>query len=310
MRVLVMGYNACDVIVPVAGLPEPDSKVEVPDIRIGGGGPAATAAVALARLGAEVKLITPLSLDLPGRMQEAELTAAGIDIADCPRHADHPSPRAVILVDAGRQERTIYWSRGALPLLDPDQVRDDWLAGVDLFYTDGHETRAACVLARKARAQGLPVVMDAGTVRSGSAELAAVCSDVISSSLFARQLSGLDDPSAALRYLRDSGPAQVGMTFGRSGSLLLVDDRPIPVPAFAIDVLDTTGAGDVFHAGYAFARGSGADPVACMTFGSATAALKCRGWGGRSTLPDRQEVEQLLAEDRRLPLGENLATWS
>ena len=309
MRVLVMGYNACDVIVPVAGSPEPDSKVEVPDIRIGGGGPAATAAVALARLGAEVKLITPLSLDLPGRMQALELTAAGIDITDCPRHDDHPSPRAVILVDARRQERTIYWSRGSLPLLEADEVREAWLEGVDLFYTDGHETRAACVLAHLARARGLPVVMDAGSVRPGSAELAAACSDVISSTLFARQLSGLTDPPAALRFLRDSGPPQVGMTFGRSGSLLLVDDRPVPVPAFAVDVVDTTGAGDVFHAGYAFARGLGADPVACMAFGSATAALKCRGWGGRSTLPDRPEVERLLAADRRLPLGENLARW-
>ena len=163
----------------------------------------------------------------------------------------------MILVDARLQERTIYWSRGSLPPLDADGVRDDWLAGVDLFYTDGHETGAARVLAQMARARGLPVVMDAGTVRPGSAELAAVCTDVISSTLFVRQLSGLDDPPAALRFLRDSGPPQVGMTFGRSGSLLLVDDQPVAVPAFATDVLDTTGAGDVFHAGYAFARGQG-----------------------------------------------------
>jgi len=69
-RVLVVGYNAFDVTIPFAGTPLPDTKNEVSFIGLGGGGPGATAAVALARLGARVKLITPLTDDLPGRLQE------------------------------------------------------------------------------------------------------------------------------------------------------------------------------------------------------------------------------------------------
>jgi len=91
------------------------------------------------------------------------------------------------------------------------------------------------------------------------------------------------------------------MTFGEEGALGLEGDRVLPVPAFVVPVLDTTGAGDAFHAGYAFARGCGKGFRACLDWGCAVAGLKCRDWGGRLGLPDVREVGTLLATGTRVP---------
>ena len=298
-RVLVVGYAAFDTIMPVAGRPAVDSKVEVAAIHEGGGGPGATAAVALSRLGASVRFLGALTDDPAGRLQREELAAAGLDLSACPVLAGHASPRAIILVNEEGGARTIFWSRGDLPPLDPALADPSLLDGIDLLYTDGHDAPTAAILAREARRRNIAVVMDAGSVREGSAELVTACTDVISSEIFAHDLTGVRDPAAALRALADLGPTRVGMTLGAHGVLGLVDGTPVRLAAFDVPVTDTTGAGDAFHAGYARALLAGADFFACLDHGQAVAALKCRDWGGRRGLPSLPEVEALLAGDRR-----------
>jgi len=299
LRVLVIGYNAFDVLLPHHGFPEADKKHEMECIFMGGGGPGATAAVALSKLGAEVTLITPLCGDVPGQIQEQELLAAGVNLDHSPRHPHSFSPKAVIFVDTPREERTIFWSRGDLPPINADKVNLDILNDMDMLYTDGHETKAALKLALGARERGLPVIMDAGSVRKGSAELVAKCTDVISSSEFAPALTNIPDPRMALLAMAKMGPLHVGLTQGAKGVLGVTDGKIHRQRAFDVPVLDTTGAGDVFHAGYAFARGTGMNFADSLDFGNATAALKCRGWGGRSNLPDQKEVTQLIFAGKR-----------
>ncbi len=301
-RILVIGYNAFDITVPVGAFPQPDTKNEVPFIRLGGGGPGATAAVALARLGAKVRLITPLTDDPGGLSQRQELIAAGVDLDGSPVLPGQQCAKAVILVNPETGERTIFWSRGRLPLLEADLWDVQWLDGVDLLYLDGHEPLLSMVAARHARDRRIPVVLDAGSVRGGSEELVALCTDVISSSVFAPQLSGLDDPLAALEELKGRGPHRVAMTFGHEGVLALAEP-PFVVPAFKVDVLDTTGAGDVFHAGYAFALACGGEFRDNLEFGAAVAALKCAHWGGRGGLPLLNDVRDMLQYGEVLPLS-------
>lgn len=303
--ILVIGYNAFDVTVPLVDggrdFPLRDTKNEVPNIQLGGGGPGATAAVALARLGASVRLVTPLTDDVAGQRQRQELEDAGVDISLSPVLEGEQSALAVILVHPGSGQRTIFWSRGSLPHLDPAVWRPRWLEGMDLLYVDGHEAALSLPAARAARNAGLPVVMDAGNVREGSAALVALCSDVISSRRFAPDLAGTEDVVAALRALRQLGPARVAMTFGEGGVWAL-DPEPVGVPAFRVPSVDTTGAGDVFHAGYAFARCLGGTFRENLRYGAATAALKCTALGGRGFLPTHQEVEELIARGETLPL--------
>ena len=302
-HILVVGYNAFDVIVPVQGFPSPDDKCEVSRVITCGGGPAATAALAMARLGAAVKLMTPLADDLPGRLQRRELLAGGVDLSLSPTIDCRESPKAVILVDEAKAQRTIFWSRGDVPLLAPGHAVPELLDEMDLLYTDGHEVEVSIRLARVARKRGLPVVMDAGSVRDGSGELVACCTDVVSSRSFAPDLTGLPSSLEALRALREMGPPSVAMTFGGDGVLGLDNDQPVCVPAFAVPVTDTTGAGDAFHAGYAFALARGLGFRACLDWGCAVAGLKCRDWGGRRGLPEFQEVLELLETGRRVSLA-------
>lgn len=301
-KILVVGYSAFDVTIPFAGLPVPDSKHEVQEVRLGGGGPGATAAIALTKLGARVSLVTPLTDDLPGRLQEQELLEAGVDLQFSPLMSGHRSARAVILVDSQQEQRTIFWSRGDLPALDPGSIDPACMAGADLFYVDGHEFPAAMKLVRVARELGIPIVMDAGSVREGSRELAGNCTDVISSETFAPDLMKTDDPVLALRRLAGLGPSRVAMTFGGGGVLALQDGLPVAIPAYDLPIVDTTGAGDVFHAGYAFARALGWDFLDCLRLGAATAGLKCGNWGGRSGIPDFHEAVAVMKQGGGKPL--------
>ncbi len=293
-RILVVGYNAWDVITPLPEVPPADSKFEVETIRAGGGGPGATAAVALARLGCEVRLATALAGDDPGRMQRAELEAAGVDLSLSPVFARARTPRALILVDPADGSRRILWTRGGLPSLAPDIAGPDWLDGIDLLYCDSHEPALCLRLAAAARERDLPVVLDAGTARAGMSELTPLCTDVISSEIFAPALTGVADPPGALRALAALGPRRVGMTFGAAGCVGLDEGGFLHVPAFAVPVVDTTGAGDAFHAGYAFGTAAGLDFEECLRRGAAVAALKCRRYGGRDGLPTLSELDELL----------------
>ncbi|HPF71004.1 MAG TPA: PfkB family carbohydrate kinase [Candidatus Krumholzibacteria bacterium] len=305
-RVLVVGYNAFDVIVSVSAMPAADTKLNVPAIITCGGGPGATAAVALARLGCHVRILTMLTDDEGGRTQRRELEAAGVDTAGSPvRHG--PGAKAVILVRPDDGARTILWSRGDLPPLPVPDDPEAELAGCDLLYLDGHETTAAAAMAAAARRRGLPVVLDAGSVREGTRDLVPLCTDVLASVAFLADYTGLGDPVAGLRALAVGGPARVGVTFGAAGALGLEDGSTVGVAAFAVAAADTTGAGDAFHAGYAAARLRGAGFPAALRFGAAVAALKCRGWGGRAALPTWPEAEAFAASAARRPAAAAVA---
>ncbi len=295
MKALVVGYNAWDVLVPCDALPERDAKREYPFIMSGGGGPGATAAVALARFGVETEYVGVLADDPAGAWQRLELADAGVRTDRCVTPASSTSPRAVILTDPGTGERRICWSRGDLRRLDPNETPVSLLDGVDLLYTDGHEPAALAVLAPEARRRGIPLVYDAGLPREGSRDLVTRCTDVVGAAGFAPALTGRDDLVAALVALRDLGPRHVASTFGPAGCLALGADGPFHVPAFDVPVVDTTGAGDVFHAGYAWGLLLGEDLLSRLRRGAAAAALSCRDWGGRRGLPSVAEVDRLLS---------------
>ena len=205
------------------------------------------------------------------------------------------SPLAVIHVDPRNGDRRIYWERGDLPRYDPDTVEAAWLDDADLLLCDSHEAPAATILAAEARCRGLPVVLDAGSVKTGIPALVAQCTDVLGATDFASALTGVADQQEALQRLRERGPARVGTTCGRAGVLGLDDDGFRHVPAFAVPVVDTTGAGDAFHAGYAWSLAGGGDFAASLRYGAAVAALQCGAYGGRAGLPVAAEVRELLA---------------
>ncbi len=199
-------------------------------------------------------------------------------------------------------ERTIFWSRQNLPHLEKGIWQDSWLDDVDLLYLDGHEPALSLVAAIKAKNRNIPVVFDAGSVREASRELVALCTDVISSSTFATDLTEIDDCALALKKIRSMGPSRVAMTFGREGVVAL-DHNLFSVPSFKINAVDTTGAGDVFHAGYAYSMACGGGFRSNLVFAAAVSAIKCEHWGGRGGLPSLKQAQHMVKTGEINTLG-------
>ena len=142
---------------------------------------------------------------------------------------------------------------------------------------------------------GLTIVMDAGTMRVGSQELASMVDILIASERFAEPLVGdIAPPEKALRALHDLGPKEVIITLGSKGSIGLSGKKINFQKAFSIDAVDTTGAGDVYHGAYIFGLLQGWDMQKCMRFASSAAAIKCTQIGARKGIPQLEEIKEFM----------------
>jgi len=152
--------------------------------------------------------------------------------------------------------------------------------------------------ANMAKDKSVPVMLDAGRVRQGMIELSSLSDYVVCSEEFAREFcSDLDEftPEKALQKMKTFNAKAVTVTLGSKGSYTLSKEEVFNTPSFSVDVLDTTGAGDVFHGGYIYGLLQNWELKEVARFASAFAALKCRELGGRSGIPGLKEVKALLS---------------
>ncbi len=293
LDVLSLGFANHDLLLVVDGYPPADSKRDALDLLEQGGGPAATAAVAVARLGGRVALLTTVADDQRGERILSDLAREGVDVSYCSRAPGAISALSLIVVDASAGTRTIFRYRGSLrpelERLDPKLVK-----GARVLLVDGHLPESALQAARIAREAGLPVVLDPGEPKPALEELLGLADYPISPLHTALWATGESDPEqAALGLLRRGAKAAI-VTQGASGYLLATEEGVRQEPAFQVKVVDTTGAGDAFHGGFAFALARGRSVEEAARFAAAVAALKCRKLGGRAGLPTLAEVEALL----------------
>jgi ribokinase len=147
--------------------------------------------------------------------------------------------------------------------------------------------------AKQAKAMGLTVVMDAGTLREGYRELISMVDILIASERFGSALVGGDKTvDKALEALSHWGPKEVVITLGPKGSIGWSGGEMVSQKAFSVDAVDTTGAGDVYHGAYIYGLLKGWNMAECMRFASAASALKCLEIGGRKGIPT---VEKTLS---------------
>jgi ribokinase len=147
---------------------------------------------------------------------------------------------------------------------------------------------------KRAREMDIPVLLDAGSARPGMSELARRCDYVVASEVFAEGLGWELTPQALLKESESLGVRALTITRGEDGSITVAGGQIIRMPAFKIEAVDTTGAGDVFHGGYIFGLLHGWDLERVVRFASAVAAIKCRRIGGRAGIPRLDEVMQFL----------------
>jgi ribokinase len=283
----VFGLGQCciDYLGQVPEYPPPNAKCEFTDMTIQGGGPVATALVALSRWGKRCAFTGVVGDDRLGGEIARSLEQEGVDTSGVIVRVSAESQFAFIVAEPGTGRRTIFWRRptGAPPR--PDEIDDRLLRTTKVFHTDGLFPEASLAAANTAKAAGIQVSVDAGTLRDGMLELARSSDHFIASGTFARAFAGDSAPLEVCRRLAELGPAVVGVTFGEEGYAAIADGREIQGPAHAAQAVDTTGCGDVFHAGYVYGLLEGWDVERRFKFAAWAAACVAECLGGRTGIP-------------------------
>jgi sulfofructose kinase len=300
--IIGLGLATIDIMTLVPRLPGRDEVFRARRILLQGGGPAATALVAAARLGATTAYLGPIAPTTWGALARAGLESEGVDTSHAPTRASGEQAVSVILVDQATGQRSILYDSGEMQELSPAEVPAELIASARALHLDGSHLEAACRAAEIARQAGVVVSFDggAGELWAGTELLLPLVDLMVVARRFAEQHTGQADPLQAGPALLDTyQPRQVVITDGARGCWYWdAAQHPtagqIHQPAFPTDVVDTTGAGDVFHGAYLYATLQGWAARRCLAFAAATAALKCRALGGRAGIPVHSEVEATL----------------
>jgi sulfofructose kinase len=270
----VFGLGACvvDRIGIVNAFPEADTKREADDWRLECGGPVATALVALSRWGRTCGFGGVVGDDAEGALIRADFEAESVDTTHLQIRSGAASQQAFIAVERESGRRKIYWRRptGAPPELSCPSSR--------LFLTDGLYAGLSARLATEAAR----TVVDAGTLRDGTRELLPIAEVVVASESFARAYVGADDPEGCCRKLQEEGVRVAGVTLGDRGYVALIDGEILRRPACEVHAVDTTGCGDLFHAGVCEGMLSGWDWPRTFEFANRVAGAAATAIGGRA----------------------------
>ena len=294
--VVGVGVNAVDHLCTVPAFPVFNSKTALADYDCQPGGQVATALVALQRWGCATAYVGTFGDDQAGDYSRRSLVDEGIDVRHARVRRDVPNQLAIILIDQGTGERTIMMRRDAALTLDAAELDRAVVTSGRVLHLDGHDVAAATRAATWARAAGIPVVVDVDMKVDTIDALLVVSDAVIVSLEFALALSGAATPELALRRLAaDTGAALVVVTCGAEGCVALREGVLHTLPACPIRCVDSTGAGDVFHAGFIYGLLHNWPLVRALRFANATAALKCTARGGRPGIPTVAAASHLMA---------------
>lgn len=288
-----LGFCSNDFLALLPRIPL-DDKVQIQEHLVQGGGPAATSTVAAARLGLSAAFIGVVGDDAPGQWILRDFAAENVATDGVVVRHGKASAIAYCWIDAPTGKRSVAWTRGDLGELSPAEVDLSLVRQARMLHLDGHNPAAALAAAKAARESGVPVCLDAGTLRDGVRELLPYATILIASEAFARAYTGENDLDRAIFKLREIGAEVTGITMGKDGSMALDGDAILRCPAFKIDPVDTTGAGDVYHTGFCVRYLETRDLRECMRFGSAVSAIKCLQLGGRAGIPTRAQVDAFL----------------
>ena len=291
--ILGLGTVVVDHQVFLKALPEPDTKGEILSDRFQVGGPVPTALALLSRFGVETSFIGKWGTDDWGNMIEEDLGSSKVSIGHSLVHPQFRSGFAHVWVERGTGRRSIAAYRGSHEISTEDLDGMDW-SRYGALHLDGWSTDAAMVAAERMRKGGGKTFMDLGSPKPRLEKLIGWidhvnCPRRLLNTLF----PGVIMEQSASRFL-DYGAASVSVTDGAQGSWLVTRERTIHQPAFAIEAVDTNGAGDVFSGAMVYGLVQGWEHEDCLRFAAAAAALKCQGMGNRAALPTRGQVDSFL----------------
>jgi len=291
-----MGCATMDYIFGLREMPHAPLKFRARDFKAVGGGNAATAAVAIARLGGRAHLIARLGDDLVGDAILRELDGYGVDSSLVHRFPGCASSLSSILIDEKGERLIVSYFDGKI------SHEPGWLpqipAGVGAVLADAHWPAGDLELFRHAAAAGVPTILDAD-MPTCSPDLIRASSVAAFSASGLEAATGVRGIAAGLQAAARIGSGVMLATDGAAGAFWLEAGELRHCPAHQVEAVDTLGAGDVFHGAFALALAEGQAMDDAVAFASAAAAIKVTRFGGRLGAPTRNEVERLLIAQPR-----------
>ena len=299
--VVGVGLNATDTIIRLPHFPAFNSKVEFLTSDVLPGGQVASAMVACSRWGLTTRYVGKIGDDPSGRLQRDEMERAAVEshwiiTPNC------QSQSSFILVDNATGERTILWKRDSRLELRPDEIRREWVTQSRLLHVDGHDCAGATAAARWACAASIPVTADLDNLYAGVEVLLENVDYLISSREFPERLSGENNLLNSLPALsRRFGCRVAAATLGVEGVLAWDGLMFHYLPAFEVEPVDTTGEGDIFHAGFAYAVVQGWNLPQALEFSCAAGAAACTAQGARGGIASVDQLRDIISKGHRRP---------
>jgi sugar/nucleoside kinase (ribokinase family) len=298
--VVGIGLNAVDYLVGLPRFPVPGEKLRMSAFAREGGGQVATALVALSRWGFRCKYVGNVGDDEHGRLSSLLLSREGVDLAHVRTVPGASSQFAVILVEEETGERTILWERDPRIRVSPEDLPLDDIRRARAILLDGHDVLPAITAARTARTTGVPVVLDAEKVQEGTEELLSLCDHIVAAGHFpGLLLPGVSAEDGAREILVRYTPRTSTVTLGPRGAFGCDAREEFFSPSIRVEAVDTTGAGDIFHAGFLYALLEGLPYREILAFANTAAGLSCRGMGGRAAIPTIEAIRAAGASPGR-----------
>lgn len=298
--VVGVGLNATDTMILIPHFPAYGGKVPFVKEILSPGGQVASALVCCAQLGLKTKYIGTIGDDHRGQVQIESLRGTGINLDHVQLRPGCGNQSAYILIDQSTGERTVFWSRPDCLRITPEEITEDQITCASLLHIDGHDTPAVAHAARIARRHSIPVTVDVDTIYKGFEDVLPNVDYLITSSEFPERWTGEADPVKALTLLQETYKMRVAaMTLGAHGALARIDGQFHYSPAFVVNCLDTTGAGDIFHGAFCYAVVRGFSINDTLEFSNAMAALNCTALGARGRIASLLEARDLISRGER-----------
>ena len=293
-----VGLNATDTVIPLPRFPSPGSKVEFGAAQILPGGQTASTVVACQQWGLSTRYVGKIGDDNAADLHRGEFARLGVEahLLTVPGVA---SQQSFILVD-NEGERTVLHRHDDALALHANELHREWIVNARALHIDGWDTAAATQAARWAREEGVPVIADLDELYPGVEQLLENIDYLIVSRDFPTRLTGKPDLETALRHMQKRyGATLTAATLGHDGVLGWDGKRLYHAPAYRVSVADTTGAGDIFHAGFIYGLLQGWSLERQLDFACAAAALNCTVVGARGGIKTVETIESLVASGAR-----------
>jgi len=283
----------------VLRLPDDEHREELSAVSVQAGGAAAIAMVTVKTLGCAARLCTQLAEDFLAPFVTRAIEGVGVDLRAIHARTRRLTAFSFDAVTEDRTRRASFSTSGDVGYIDPDDLDpDELLDGASALLLDGFFPMAQTRVAEAARSRGIPVIFDGASLREGTGELVALADVLICSERFASELAPRGELKDSLVELQRLGPRAVILTLSSSGSIGLHGDQLVEQPAFEVDVVDASGAGDIYHGAFVAALLNELPFARCMEFASAAASLSCRAFGAWAGIPNREEVVDLIRASR------------